>query len=266
MKVSGMLFGYKKSAVHLIFCLSLLFVISCSSPKETVKAPSVQKVTGTKYVPPLRVINSLYIEGDINVDLNGTTNSAGFKLSIASEDSLMIVITGPFGISVGRAFATPEKFVFSNSLTGDIFTGTPSRENMEQAMDLPLSFNDIVKLIKAETAEKSEEYVHYKVSEENAFERRNSKTNFERIIISPSDSLLLSFTRLDSKHDVALDVEYSNYESFNGILLAKKMVFNFPTKNSMVAFKLDEVEINKAFEKPFSFSVSPKAKVINLDK
>lgn len=249
-----------------ILFIFFAFLSSCSTVDDAKQSQKNQTVTSSKYIPPNRSIKNIYFEGDLNVDLNGEAQSASFKMSIAGEDSLLLTISGPFGISVGKAFSTPQKIVFANALTGDIYTGSPTRENLERAISIALSFKDIVKLFKAQTIENPEEYVHYSVSEANAYEYRGSNTHFERIMTNGSDSLIRSFTRLNKQKQVVLNVDYQNYSKHDGIDFPEKIILNFPTQNSLVVFKFNEIKVNGVFDKPFSFSIGKGTNIINLDE
>ncbi len=86
---------------------------------------------------------ALSAEGSLTVANEETSQNAHFTLSskrLDAEsslhnsnraDSLSIIITGPFGISVARFLASPSEYFFYNSLNGDSFHGTTDAHSLE---------------------------------------------------------------------------------------------------------------------------------------
>jgi len=86
---------------------------------------------------------ALYAEGSMTVANDVTSQNASFtlaskRLSAESslhnsnrEDSLSILISGPFGISVARLLASPQQYYFYNNLTGESFHGATDAHSLE---------------------------------------------------------------------------------------------------------------------------------------
>jgi hypothetical protein len=86
---------------------------------------------------------ALYAEGAMSIANEETSQDAHFTLSskrLDAEssvhnsnraDSLSILITGPFGISVARFLASPNEYFFYNNLNGDSFHGATDVHSLE---------------------------------------------------------------------------------------------------------------------------------------
>lgn len=92
-----------------------------------------------------------------NMTMKGTMKISGVRATIWFEtyakqyDSLKMVLTGPFGISVGALGSTPAHFTFLELFQDNIaYEGRPDRETFTKAMQLGLGYREIVALMRCE--------------------------------------------------------------------------------------------------------------------
>ena len=91
------------------------------------------------------------IKASINFKFPELSNSANAVIEMAKRDSILVTITGPFGISVGRLYANPNEFIMNNNLQNITFTGNPTEKNIMQIANIPLSFNDLMSILRITT-------------------------------------------------------------------------------------------------------------------
>lgn len=92
-----------------------------------------------------------------DMTMKGTMKISGIPATIWFEtyareyDSLKMVLTGPFGVSVGALGSTPAHFTFLELFQENVaYEGRPDRETFTKAMQLGLSYREIVALMRCE--------------------------------------------------------------------------------------------------------------------
>jgi len=65
------------------------------------------------------------LKGSAKISLESPqfTGSFGADILLNNSDSLLVTITGPLGIKLGRAFVSPKRFVFYNQMMNQFMTG-----------------------------------------------------------------------------------------------------------------------------------------------
>jgi hypothetical protein len=135
------------ASVFLVF-----FEVGCSSAPSTTKTPTINTEAPVAEVLSLRqwlidqsnAARSINLGGNISVDQNGSSQSASFelkskRLNVAADrrvDSLSVIVSGPFGITVARFLAAPEKYAFYDILHGETMSGKTDNESLEQLTQL----------------------------------------------------------------------------------------------------------------------------------
>lgn len=63
--------------------------------------------------------------GSFSVETPQMSQSAGFDLAVKKPDSVMIVVEGPFGITLGKALFTGNSFTAYSALNNTVYQGNP---------------------------------------------------------------------------------------------------------------------------------------------
>jgi hypothetical protein len=244
----------------------LLFVLSsCSTVnnKESIKINKFEYKTSVlkSFNPGIKTIS---IKGQLTADFQNEHQSASFKILMASEDSISLTISGPFGITVAKLFSTPEKFIFLNVFGNEVYSGTPNEENLSRVINIPLSYKEFLHLIRSETPNQADNYTS-QAGDVLLF--RNVKPTYfsELVNIRESDSLLSGYKRINKDGSEILTVDYTSYRKYDDYSLARNIIMKFPGINSKIVLDIDEIKVNEKFEKPFSFQIPKDSKVITID-
>ena len=248
------------------YILIFLTLISCSQVKNIEK--NVEKSdSASDYKFWDKELINLTMNGSINSTINGESLSGQFKLMIASTDSISMIIYGPLGVTVGKLFSTQKYFLYFNVLNNEAIEGTPSEDNLNKALQLPLSFSEIVRLFRSETPGDPNDFI-----KDNTFES-NSETLFKNLskhekvefALFSENKNLNQYQQKMKNGKLILNTYYQDYRNFNDFNLAQIIIFKFPEMNADINIRIEKYSINEKFEKPFSFSLPKSINRLNLD-
>ena len=268
---------YRSTSLFLciIFAMSL---VACSSSKKATQDQSKQ----TEERKPLEQVEkkvclksdcniglkTFKASGDIDFKMPDLSNSASFNLLVASDDSLQMIIRGPLGITVAKLYATKTKFQFLNSFSGELYQGTPSRKNFEQIANIPVEFRDLLCILTSRLSFSHDKYI-LNTSNDEKQQYVYSGKGFTDVAYFPADlSYLHYYARYNKEKDKSeksFEIFYSNITNIGKYSFAKTIKMNFPALNGNVEIKYDKIQVNTEINEPFSFKLSKKLKVYDLD-
>jgi hypothetical protein len=106
-----------------------LFLSACASPKL---ALDTEKVSFNELLDYIQAeenrLNTLEASCRISVDSEEFSGNFFANVYYIKEDSLLISVSGPFGVSAGTLFIGKERFIFYNQMTNKFYNGSFGRE------------------------------------------------------------------------------------------------------------------------------------------
>ena len=239
----------------IIILLLLILVISGCSTVVKKQELEEQKSILDRYAG----LKNLELQGSIKTDFGGTSNSASFKIIMASADSISITIYGPFGIVGGKMWATPDYFCFYDIFNNELIEGSPKSENMQKVLSVPLSYYDIVYLLRCELPTDPSQFTEGRNEDESlnlTFNNNQNPMFNESTYLSKRNKKMTSYhRRYKNNNREIMSVTYDNFEQFAKYILSKSIKFKFPSALGSVEIELSDVKINPEIEKPFQFSI-----------
>jgi hypothetical protein len=240
--------------------LSFLFIYSCSSA-QNISGKSSEVFNGRK--PSLKTLD---IKGNIASSYQENENSALCRISISGVDSVSMSLIGPMGIALGRFFATPNYFLFFNAINNEAVEGSPNSENLQKAIMMPMSFIEFARLVRGETPGKPENFVPDTSSGKLKIYKNFEEKGFVEYVVLNDDRNIVQYQRKLRDGTLILNVFYSDYDSYDGIVLAKKINFEFPQVPGRIALNVDKYIVNdSANNKPYSFKVPDSIKHFRIE-
>jgi hypothetical protein len=241
----------------LIFIISF-GLIACSSARQIQKEGPVFKQV---------MLQNIEISGSISTDFPELKQTFDFKIQLSGHDSVAMIIYGPFSMAIGKLYSTNQHFIFYNALTNEVFEGTPSQKNLRLAMNLPLSFTDLISVLRCESAVDAETFIP-----------DESYNKDDRILFKSLQPEFVDFALFDSKNNmitqyqrklkdgkILMTVANSNFDKYNNINLPNNVMIKFPIVDGYLTMAYKNISVNPEFEKPFNFNVPGSAKVHIFD-
>lgn len=137
-----------------------LLVAACTGGKSTTSTtPATESTAESAAASPhgalLAKLRESY-QSTPNLTMKGTMKISGIPATVwydavvKRRDSLKITMNGPFGIPVGALGATPDGFLFFNAQSGEALEGRGDRETFRKMLQVGLSYDEIVSLMRGE--------------------------------------------------------------------------------------------------------------------
>jgi hypothetical protein len=237
--------------------------------------PPAQSTTALKQAMIKRVaaLQNLEFSADMTVKFNGMTQMGNCDAKLCSSDSMCVTIHGPFGIFVGKMFATPTNFVFYDAFNNRAVTGVPNADNIAKTLRIPLAGEDFAHLMRGESPnDNSTQFPKdFTVSSEKTsnpdnvlFERRSEILGAEYVLFSLKDNVILQFQKKSQEGKIQLNVKYSNFKNINDIILAQHIDIQSPENDASAVMELSNFKINQAIP-TLRFSLPKGLQIIPLD-
>ncbi|MCX6153973.1 MAG: DUF4292 domain-containing protein [Candidatus Kapabacteria bacterium] len=234
----------------------LFFILSCSTSKQISRNANIDENLGPVQLKWHNDMEYLELNCNFNIKAGDNDASASGKFILCRRDSLSLSISGPFGISIGKLFSRKDYFLFYNTYQNEIYEGTPTVENLSHAVRIPLSYSDLVALIRAETPESAlifKESARDKDLGTIDFKAKNASNEDVFVKLNNKNSSILEYSRRNSEGEL-IHVTYTTYFKISGFYRPKKINIRFPQSEVEIEIIENETKINKKPEKPLSFN------------
>lgn len=260
-----------KTPTFLLIILFVLVISSCSSTKTVQKD---MDTTQKKEVPvntqegkkdsetsqlfyfSKEKLRQLEIKGKIVSTVDGSKQSASTSVLVKERDSIGMTIFGPFGILVGQLMASPSNFMFYNAFGNELIEGEPSSANINSVTGMPISFDDIMTLLRGEVPFGMKGYQKVKQLEsgETLYSYKDQlQTHF--VTTSSNGVDISQYQRKNNDGELLFHIRYANYKNVNSISVATESTLQIPKMKTSISFVADEVFINEPFQSKLSFPI-----------
>ena len=233
----------------------LLLITSCATVKQNENITVREKLTvldNSRFSDE----TNIRIRANISFKFPDASNSANAIIEMAKRDSIFITISGPFGISVGKLYANPNEFIMNNNLQNTTFIGIPTENNIMQIANIPLSFNDLMSILRTTSPQNSDKYFYN--SDLSVFELSKSPfTKNELYRESIFTNLNNDISRIERKNlfgQTEIVAIFSEHYSVGKHRFAKKINLNFPLLNGNVEIKISDISILSQPTTPMRFA------------
>ena len=206
-------------------------------------------------------LRTLTGEGELHIETPSISQSANFTLVLRKPDSLLLTVTGPFGIRVATALLTPTKFQAYSALQNTLFTGTPSPENLRKALRLNLSYDDLLALFSGGRFLDLDRGAPEEIGVDgaDAFYRFGNDTATRRYLVDPASSLLRKVQVLGDRGQLLVEQTFADFHTEGGVTLPHRITLTQPEQRQVLMLLYDNVTPN-ATEVAFAFSVPSNAR------
>jgi hypothetical protein len=89
-------------------------------------------------------ISTMHGDGTVTIESPEASMTGTVDIRVHKPDSLRIDFGGPFGIHVGTLALSRDRFLYYDWRENQVLKGSPDRETLQEALHIPLGFDDIL--------------------------------------------------------------------------------------------------------------------------
>lgn len=237
-----------------LLCSVLLFACSGSGGLDRSRPLDAATVMAAVEARNAKV-RVLENEGTISVDTPELSNSGSILLRILKPDSMLLNITGPFGVSVAKGLITSKEFTFYNSLENTVATGATSARNLKNIIRIPIEFRDILNIASGTMGfeRRPNAVVPSAVQSDNLY--LLTYTGDEETVsyeIDLDHSAVKRYLRKRNSGEILEDVSFKDFRKKADLYLPTVINIERPSFNESVALTYDRMSLN---DPPLDFSI-----------
>jgi hypothetical protein len=209
-------------------------------------------------------ITSLQAVSRITIESREFNGNFFARILYRQSDSLLITVTGFFGMEAGNLFIGRDRFIFYNQMSNKFYNGSVQDFKFRRFMQFPLPLPELSNLFLARETFTIMKIIRY-TEDENLFfiEAQNGDYNY-KIWIDPDTGRILKL------HSYRFDQllytrEYGDFIRINGLYFPRKIIMTQPEARQAVAVYYTELKLNQEITRDkFEIKISDKAEQIDL--
>ncbi len=242
----------------------ILLISSCTSPKI---ALDTKKVTINELLDFIDAeqnkITTLQASCRISVDSEEFSGNFFASVYYTHNDSLLLSVSGPFGIQAGTLFIGKDRFIFYNQLTNKFYNGSINDFEDQNFFQFPLKLTELVHIFAAKENLPSMKIADYTIEDDLYLIEAENHENKYTIWIDNSIGRITKITNVrDSKSTTTR--EYGNFFHSNDLYFPRKINMIRPVKKQAVSVFYTRITLNEVIEpEKFILKISDHAEQMN---
>ncbi len=203
-------------------------------------------------------------EGTISVETPTMAQSGSFTLILRKPDSLLVNLSGPFGIKVGSALLTRSNFWFYSGFENRLYTGEMTPQNLSRILRLNMTFDDLLSLFTGGVFLQADAGTPDDVGvEENqyTFLYRNDAGS-HKYFLDPQSLLISKIQYLDNQGKLLFEQRFVNFQTIDSTLIPFNIRIVQPKERRMVSVVYSDLVVNKR-DLEFTFVYPPNAERVH---
>lgn len=205
-------------------------------------------------------VRALTGSGTISVETSEMAQSGSFELTLRKPDSLLVKIEGPFGIDVGSALVTRDRFSFYYSFQNRLVEGPTNPANLKKVFQIPIDFDDVLNLFTGGffLAEDRVNPSIFSIEDEEFVMTYNSYTGTRRYWVDPQSMQIVKIQHLDGLGRLVLEQLFSKFQTLDGVTIPQYVRVTMVRERRRVSIAYSDFTVNPS-EMEFLFDVPKNA-------
>jgi outer membrane lipoprotein-sorting protein len=241
-----------------IFVLSVLIIFGCAGSRQMSKIKINTAAELQKYFTGRDAkIHTFTGSGSITIETPESANNARFNVKIKKPDSLLIELTGPFGISVGTLMLSRQSYIFYNSLENRVQRGSAGINSLKPIVNLDFSFDDVINLFTGSYLYSSIDFskANFETYENKFSLKEYNLPSIKEVSIDKKSNNPFQYSELDKDGKLKLDAQAKRYDDVDGISMPYWIRVILAKEHKGVTIAYDEINLNKQVDCSFDVPV-----------
>ncbi len=199
-------------------------------------------------------------EGTISVETTTMAQSGSFTLTLRKPDSLLVNLSGPFGIKVGSALLTRTNFWFYSGLENRLYSGDMTPQNLSRILRLNITFDDLLSLFTGGVFLQTDAGAPDDVGIEDDHYTflYKSDNSSHKYFIDPQSLLISKIQYLDNQGKLLFEQRFVNFQTIDSAQIPFNIRIVQPKERRMVSVVYSDLTINTK-DLEFTFVYPPNA-------
>lgn len=247
--------------------IGIIIVHGCSAQRKSV-TPDLSSITYRGLlehnVAWQNSVKSLVAKTRITLDSPSYSGNFDAHILVDGRDSLMMIVTGPFGIRLGKVFIAKNRFLFYNQLMNQFYTGSKQDFEGQNFLQFPVQIGQIRDVFIAQDRFDILQKEVLEIKEEQYFLKAKNGTLNYNIWFDPSTHFI---SRIEYYKDDELLFfkEYKEFRKVNNIYFPHLINFVRPESQEGLSIYFTSLELNQPIEQDaFDVKISDSASQIDL--
>jgi hypothetical protein len=205
--------------------------------------------------------------GESRISIESEEVSGNFFASILykKSDSLLINVSGPFGLNVGKIFIGKKRFIFLNNMANQFYTGTVTDFKDQKFLQFPVKITELSDFFVGKDLINNMKIIKYSVENDLFFIQGQNNSNIYNLWI---DNNFGQIKKIEYLHDntVILVKEYDKITKIGDLYFPKFIKLTRPNEKQSISIFYNRLKINQEISpSQFAVEISDTARQINLD-
>jgi len=246
--------------------LSLL-LSACTSPKLALDTEQVSFNELLDYIQTEEsMLNTLKASCRISVDSEEFSGNFFANVYYIKDDSLLLSVSGPFGVQAGTLFIGKERFIFYNQMSNKFYNGSVKDFENKNLFQFPLKMRELINIFAAKENLPSMKIEDYKIEDGLYYiKTKNGNDNYQIWVDNSTGRIVkLSLHRDDQ---TVLTHEYGDFISSGKSYFPRKIKMVRPVQKQAVSVYYTHLSINEDIDRDnFIINITDNAEQMLIHK
>ena len=243
----------------LFFIITILFT-ACTSPKLVL---DTEKVSFNELLDYIQTeegqLNTLEASCRISVDSEEFSGNFFANVYYIKEDSLLLSVSGPFGVQAGTLFIGKERFIFYNQMSNKFYNGSVTDFENKNLFQFPLKLRELINIFAAKENLPSMKIEEYRIDDGQYFINAKNGHHSYNIWIDNTTGRISKLTQHKDEQTLFIR-EYGDFTSGDDSYFPRKIKMVRPEEKQAVSVYYTRLSINEDIDRDkFIINISDNA-------
>ncbi len=187
-------------------------------------------------------------EGSITVESPQLSQAVGFELASRGNDSMKIIVQGPFGITVGMALFTKNNFTAYNAINNSLYRGSLTAQSkfpLLASLSPSIAFNALQGLFVFAPEQSADSF---SVSQDGIFSFviLTGEKTYDSYFYNPNYKRIVRYVRKQLEtNETMWNISYQFTKKENGAIMPEIITLTIPKEQTTLTIEYESALFNK---------------------
>ncbi len=204
-------------------------------------------------------LNTLEASCRISVDSEEFSGNFFANVYYIKEDSLLLSVSGPFGVQAGTLFIGKERFIFYNQMSNKFYNGSVTEFEDKNLFQFPLKLRELINIFAAKENLPSMKIKEYRIDNGQYFINAKNGRHSYKIWIDNTTGRISKLSQHKDQQTLFIR-EYGDFTYGDDSYFPRKIKMVRPEEKQAVSVYYTHLSINEAIDRDnFIINISDNA-------